>query len=209
MLCLHTFMTLLTLALLKKTGVVIELADRSNVYPKGVLDDVLVQVDDLIFPVDFYILDMPKGCSTLSTQLLLGRPFMKTARTKIDVHEGMLSMEFDGRIVKYRIDAMEESLKENPEPAIVCGVHVISSDGATQKLDSGCKKRTFVLGQEVWLDYSRPRFLPKELRSCESIPLRVIRSLPGGVLELYHSMKGRFKVDGQRIRDTKPVFNPG
>ena len=48
---------------------------------------------------------------------------MKTARTKIDVHEGMLSMEFDGRIVKYRIDAMEESLKENPEPAIVCGVH--------------------------------------------------------------------------------------
>ena len=27
---------------LKKTSVVIELADRSNVYPKGVLDDVLV-----------------------------------------------------------------------------------------------------------------------------------------------------------------------
>ena len=199
----------LNLGPLKKTGVVKELADHSNVYPKGVLDDVLVQVNDLIFPVDFYILDMPKGCSTLSTQLLLGRPFMKTARTKIDVHEGMLSMEFDGRIVKYRIDAMEESLKENPEPAIVCGVHVISSDGATQKLDSGCKKRTFVLGQEVWLDYSRPRFLPKELRSCESISLRVIRSLPGGVLELYHSMKGRFKVDGQRIRDTKPVLNPG
>ncbi|KAL5550890.1 hypothetical protein UlMin_001066 [Ulmus minor] len=130
----------LNLGPLKKTGVVIELADRSNVYPKGVLDDVLVQVDDLIFPVDFYILDMPKGCSTLSTQLFLGRPFMKTARTKIDVHEGMLSMEFDGRIVKYRIDAMEESLKENPEPAIVCGFHVIPSDGATQKLDSGCKK---------------------------------------------------------------------
>ena len=83
----------LNLGPLKKTGVVIELADRSNVYPKGVLDDVLVQVDDFIFPMDFYILDMPKGCSTLSTQLLLGRPFMKTARTKIDVHEGTLSME--------------------------------------------------------------------------------------------------------------------
>ncbi|KAL5578566.1 hypothetical protein UlMin_020265 [Ulmus minor] len=67
----------LNLGPLKKTGIVIELADRSNVYPKGVLDDVLVQVNDLIFPVDFYILDMPKGCSTLLTQFLLGRPFMK------------------------------------------------------------------------------------------------------------------------------------
>ena len=92
---------------------------------------------------------------------------------------------------------------------MVCGIHAIPSYGKTQKLDSGCKKRTFVLGQEVWLDYSRPRFLPEELRSCESIPLRVIRSLLGGVLELYHPMKRRFKVDGQQIRDNKPVLNPG
>ena len=96
MLCLHTFMILLILVLLKKTGVVIELADHTNVYPKGVFDDVLVHVDDLIFLMDFYILEIPKGCSTLSTQLLLGRPFMKTARTKLDLHEGMLSMAFDG-----------------------------------------------------------------------------------------------------------------
>ena len=65
-----------------------------------------------------------------------------------------------------------------------------------------------MIGQEVWLDYSCPRFISKELRSCESIPLQVIRSLPGGVLELYHSMKGCFKVDGQRIRDAKPILNP-
>ena len=43
---------------LKETGVVIQLADRSVVYPKGVLEDVLVQVDNLVFPADFYILDM-------------------------------------------------------------------------------------------------------------------------------------------------------
>ncbi|KAL5564241.1 hypothetical protein UlMin_027405 [Ulmus minor] len=104
----------LNLGPLKKICVVIELTDRSNIYSKGVLDDILVQVNDLIFPVDFYIVDMLKGCSTLSTQLLLGRPFMKTAQIKLDVHEGILSMEFNGRIVKYRIDAIEESLKENP-----------------------------------------------------------------------------------------------
>ncbi|CAN6557484.1 unnamed protein product [Malus baccata var. baccata] len=43
---------------LKNDGVIIQLADRSNAYPKGVLEDVLVQVDHLIFPADFYVLDM-------------------------------------------------------------------------------------------------------------------------------------------------------
>ncbi|KAL0292722.1 UNVERIFIED_CONTAM: hypothetical protein Sangu_3251300 [Sesamum angustifolium] len=43
---------------LKETGVVIQLADRSVVYPEGVLEDVLVQVNELVFPADFYVLDM-------------------------------------------------------------------------------------------------------------------------------------------------------
>ena len=64
-----------------------------------------------------------------------------------------------------------------------------------------------MIGQEVWLDHSRPRFLPKELQSCESISLRVIRSLPGGALELYHSVKGRFRVDGKQVKDARPVLN--
>ncbi|KAK4404449.1 hypothetical protein Sango_0813500 [Sesamum angolense] len=34
------------------------LADRSVVYPEGVLEDVLVQVNELVFPADFYVLDM-------------------------------------------------------------------------------------------------------------------------------------------------------
>lgn len=44
---------------LKTTGVVIQLADRSHSYPSGVVDkDVLVWVNHLIFPVDFYVLNM-------------------------------------------------------------------------------------------------------------------------------------------------------
>ena len=38
---------------LKTDNVIIQLADRSNVYPRGLLEDVLVQVDRLIFPADF------------------------------------------------------------------------------------------------------------------------------------------------------------
>lgn len=35
------------------------LVDRSITYPYGVIEDVLVRFDDLLFPVDFIILDMP------------------------------------------------------------------------------------------------------------------------------------------------------
>ncbi|XP_012472398.2 uncharacterized protein LOC105789571 [Gossypium raimondii] len=46
------------LGVLKDTGLIIQLADRSNAYPDGVLEDVLVQVNELVFPADFYVLDM-------------------------------------------------------------------------------------------------------------------------------------------------------
>ncbi|XP_039016785.1 uncharacterized protein LOC120147479 [Hibiscus syriacus] len=92
---------------LKATGVIIQLADRSNVYPEGVLEDVLVQVNELIFPVDFYAIDMQEDDYSKSTSILLGRPFLKTARTKIDVDDGTLTMDFDGEIIKFNIyDAM-------------------------------------------------------------------------------------------------------
>ena len=34
---------------LEETGVIIQLADRSNVYPRGVVEDILVQVNELVF----------------------------------------------------------------------------------------------------------------------------------------------------------------
>ncbi|XP_031127650.1 uncharacterized protein LOC116029749 [Ipomoea triloba] len=88
---------------LKETGVIVQLADRSNVYLVGVLEDILVQVDGLIFPADFYVLDMEEDNSPNSSLILLGRPFLKTSKTKIDVHDGILTMEFDGDIVKFDI----------------------------------------------------------------------------------------------------------
>ncbi|XP_071921856.1 uncharacterized protein [Coffea arabica] len=93
---------------LKETRVIIQLADRSNVYPEGLVEDVLVKVNEFIFPVNFYIVDMNDEYSTNSAVILMGRPFMSTARTKIDVHEGTLSVEFDGEKVMFNIfDAMK------------------------------------------------------------------------------------------------------
>ncbi|XP_030936509.1 uncharacterized protein LOC115961721 [Quercus lobata] len=103
----------LKLGPLNKTGIVIQLANRSIAYPKGVVEDVLVQVNDLVFPADFYVLDMENGDQT--TSILLGRPFLKTFKTKIDVHSGTLTTKFDGEIVKFNIyDAMKYPADDNP-----------------------------------------------------------------------------------------------
>ncbi|KAL7607471.1 hypothetical protein Lser_V15G15353 [Lactuca serriola] len=88
---------------LTKTGVIIQLADRSIVHPKGVLEDVLVQVNEIVFPADFYVLDIGDDDHPSSSSILLGRPFLKTARTKIDVYNGILSMEFDGEVINFNI----------------------------------------------------------------------------------------------------------
>ncbi|KAH9686136.1 hypothetical protein KPL70_014249 [Citrus sinensis] len=88
---------------MEETGIIIQLADRSNAYPKGVMEDVLVQVNELVFPADFYILEMEDELSPNPTPILLGRPFLKIARTKIDVHDGTLTMEFDGEVIRFNI----------------------------------------------------------------------------------------------------------
>ena len=98
----------LNLGNLKETKVIIHLADKSNSYPEGVVEDVLIRVNELIFPMDFYIIDMDDEFASNPTHILLGKPFMKIARTKIDVYKGTLSFEFNGEIITFNIfDAMK------------------------------------------------------------------------------------------------------
>ncbi|CAN6697889.1 unnamed protein product [Malus baccata var. baccata] len=54
-------------------------------------------------PADFYVLEMEDSPNVTPLPILLGRPFMKTARTKIDVFKGTLTMEFDGEIINFNI----------------------------------------------------------------------------------------------------------
>ena len=82
-----SFLVLKSFGPLQPTGVVIQLANRSVAHPTGFIEDVLVPVGELIFPADFYILDMEEGFSRGSVPIILGRAFMKTARTKIDVYD--------------------------------------------------------------------------------------------------------------------------
>ncbi|RDX63182.1 hypothetical protein CR513_58415, partial [Mucuna pruriens] len=107
---------------LDPTGMTIQLANRSIVQPLGVLKDVLVQVNELIFPVDFYVLDMEDETSRKESTLILGRPFHMTARTKIEVHAETLSMEFGDTLMQFNLF---EAMKHPTEDHSPFGIDVI------------------------------------------------------------------------------------
>ncbi|KAL3503945.1 hypothetical protein ACH5RR_033786 [Cinchona calisaya] len=76
----YSFYVSLQLAPSIGTSIVIQLADRSLAYPKGIVKDVLVQVNELIFPADFCVLDMENNDK--STPILLGGHSSKYLKLK-------------------------------------------------------------------------------------------------------------------------------
>ena len=66
----------LNLGPLKETAIIIQLADRTNAYPERLVEDVFIQVNELVFSADFYILDMGDEKSLNPSPILLGRPFL-------------------------------------------------------------------------------------------------------------------------------------
>ncbi|KAL5573789.1 hypothetical protein UlMin_023386 [Ulmus minor] len=84
----------------KPTTVSLQLADRSIKHPRGIIEDVLVKVDKFIFPADFIVLDMEED---REVPLILGRPFLATGRTLIDVHQGKLILRVQDEQVTFNV----------------------------------------------------------------------------------------------------------
>ncbi|XP_027122240.1 uncharacterized protein [Coffea arabica] len=75
---------------LKRTNITLQLADRSIRYSLGVLENVLLKIQKCIIPVNFVALDMEED---ISIPIILGRPFLATAGTIIDVKNGKLKFQ--------------------------------------------------------------------------------------------------------------------
>ena len=97
----HSLYESLELGELRPTNVVIQLADRLTSIPRGVVKDVLVDVDKLTFPADFIVMVMDHDRNF--APILLGRPFLKTAKANIDCDTGSLSMKFDGQCIEFKM----------------------------------------------------------------------------------------------------------
>ena len=78
----------------------LQLADRSRVYLTGKIEDVLVKEDKFIFSVDFIVLDFEANKKAL---IILGRPFLATGNTLIDVQKGELTMKVNDQQVTFNV----------------------------------------------------------------------------------------------------------
>ncbi|KAD4888324.1 hypothetical protein E3N88_20397 [Mikania micrantha] len=90
----------LALGELSPTHMTLSLADRSVKCPRGILKNVLVKVDRFVFPVDFVVMDMKVDTAV---PIILGRPFLRTAKAIIDVYEGKLTFRVGGESVCLKI----------------------------------------------------------------------------------------------------------
>ena len=84
----------------KPTTISLQMADRSNTYPKGIIEAVLIKVDKFIFPVDFVVLDMEED---REIPIILGMPFFATGRALIDVHNENLTLQVNREEIVFNI----------------------------------------------------------------------------------------------------------
>ncbi|XP_016192171.1 uncharacterized protein LOC107633049 [Arachis ipaensis] len=115
----------LNLAPLRQSGARFVLTDKSIVSVVGIAENVLVRIQDIIFPVDFHILEIPSIDSDRPSSILLGRPFLKTSRFKLDAFSGDYSFEAKGKVVKFKL---EETMRQPLEVHSIFGCDIAEDD---------------------------------------------------------------------------------
>ncbi|GKC12304.1 reverse transcriptase domain-containing protein [Tanacetum coccineum] len=103
----------------------LELANRTICTPAGISRDVFVPVGKFTFPADFIIVDYE---SDPRVPLILGRPFLRTARALIDVHgEETILCDGDERLIlNMRHDTSSYSNKPKKESINMIDIYNVS-----------------------------------------------------------------------------------
>ncbi|RVW76985.1 hypothetical protein CK203_055557 [Vitis vinifera] len=96
---------------LKPTSITLSLADRSVKIPRGIIEDVLVQVDNFYYPVDFVVLDTdPLVKEANYVPIILGRPFLSTSNAIINCRNGLMQLTFGNMTLELNIFHMSKKL---------------------------------------------------------------------------------------------------
>jgi len=99
---------------LKSTRMTLQLADQSIKYPAGIVEDVLVKVEEIYIyiPADFFVMEIEEDSQV---PILLRRPFLATAGAIIDVKKGRLAINVGKDTVEFELANLMEghSLKDS------------------------------------------------------------------------------------------------
>ncbi|GKA93784.1 reverse transcriptase domain-containing protein [Tanacetum coccineum] len=84
---------------LTKTRMILELADYTISTPTGIAENVFVKVGTFFFPADLVVVDY---IADPRVPLILGRPFLRTARALIDVHGEQMILRHDDQSITFK-----------------------------------------------------------------------------------------------------------
>nr|GEU87888.1 reverse transcriptase domain-containing protein [Tanacetum cinerariifolium] len=159
------------------TRMTLELANRAICTPDGIARDVFVPVGKFTFPADFYVVDYE---SDPRVPLILGRPFLRTARALIDVHdEEMIFCDRDERLtLNMKHDTASYSNHPHRESVNLINIFNLSSEDCLEDLVSNKQSGnpTFSLHKEIasleviheFCDSKGCTFLSEELPDIDS-----------------------------------------
>ena len=110
---------------LEPTNITLQLADRSVKILRGIVKDVLVQVDKFYFPVDFVVLDtQPVVNQGTQFPVILGRPFLATANAIIHCRGGLMTLSFGNMTINLNIFNVIKGMGDEED---VCEVNMVDS----------------------------------------------------------------------------------
>ena len=129
------------------------------------MEDVLVKVDKFIFkfifPTDFIILDMEEDREVL---IILGRPFLTTGRTLIDVQKRELTMRVQDQEVTFNVFKVMKFPKESDECFMVDNMDKCTDDKMSDAyfsdplentiVNTTCGKRLLIL-KSIYMYWTR------------------------------------------------------
>ncbi|XP_075096279.1 uncharacterized protein LOC142174393 [Nicotiana tabacum] len=172
----------------RPTTVMLQLADRSIAHPKGVIEDMLLQIRKFIFPADFIILDYE---ADELVPIILGRPLLATGDAIIKVREGKMILRVDD---EEAIHDPSVYLDDSLERALM----FLDSMGADEEMmhifDTSC---AYMQGIHPFEPLNRPEGHPPK-PSIEEAPKLELKTLPPHLQLLEKDVA--FKFDAAYLR---------
>ncbi|GJQ88999.1 reverse transcriptase domain-containing protein [Tanacetum coccineum] len=119
----HSMYKQLGLGALKPTRMTLELANGSITHPMGIADDVVARVDGFTFLADFVVVNFEPDPRV---PIILGRPFLRTAKALIDLYEEKLTLRVGSDELVFYAEKYKKS--KNKQFAHVISVIDFSKD---------------------------------------------------------------------------------
>ncbi|XP_059435053.1 uncharacterized protein LOC132168007 [Corylus avellana] len=123
----------LVLGELKPTSMTLQLADRFVKIPRGIIEDVLINVDKFYFPVGFIVLDTELVQNVgIQIPVILGRPFLAMTNALISCRTGVMEISFGNMTLELNIFDISKQPLEYDEVKDVCLIEEIIDETVSE-----------------------------------------------------------------------------